>query len=35
MSPSALLNVKVTLPPTWLLVSGPHELEVVTVDEAE
>ncbi|MFL5357278.1 putative baseplate assembly protein [Archangium sp.] len=26
---------KVTLPPTWLLVSGPHELEVVTVDEAE
>jgi hypothetical protein len=26
---------KVTLPPSWLLVSGPHELEVVTVDEAE
>ena len=26
---------KVTLPPTWLLVSGAHELEVVTVDEAE
>jgi hypothetical protein len=26
---------KVTLPPTWLLVSGVHELEVVTVDEAE
>ncbi|WP_434390684.1 putative baseplate assembly protein [Melittangium boletus] len=25
---------KVTLPPTWLLVSGAHALEVVTVDEA-
>jgi hypothetical protein len=26
---------KVTLPPTWLLCSGAHKVEVVSVDEAE